>query len=153
MLHFMLQRYQIWLLTGAVLGGLAVMTGAFGAHGLEGALKKDTSVDTVTVERRLDNWETAARYQMYHALGLLAVGFVACRRCGLTIHLAGTAMTIGTLMFSGGLYALVLSGAKLPWWIVPSGGLLMIVGWVLLAVAVAGLERGAACNAGPGPKA
>ena len=105
-----MQRYQIWLLLGAVLGGLSVAMGAFGAHGLETALKKDTSVDAATVERRLENWETAARYQMYHAFGLLAVGFVASRRCGLTIHLAGTAMTLGMLMFSGCLYALVLSG-------------------------------------------
>jgi uncharacterized membrane protein YgdD (TMEM256/DUF423 family) len=60
-----MQRYQIWLLTGAALAGLSVATGAFGAHGLEKALKKDTSLDAATVERRLDNWETAARYQMY----------------------------------------------------------------------------------------
>jgi uncharacterized membrane protein YgdD (TMEM256/DUF423 family) len=141
-----MQRYQIWLLTGALLGGIAVATGAYGAHGLEKKLKKNASLDQATIQARLGNWETAARYQMYHALGLLAVGFVASRRCGLTIHLAGTAMTLGTLMFSGCLYALLLSGVKLPWWIVPGGGLLMIVGWVLLAVAIAGLESGAACE-------
>jgi uncharacterized membrane protein YgdD (TMEM256/DUF423 family) len=142
-----MQRYQIWLLIGAVLGGLAVATGAFGAHGLDSHLKKDTSLESATVNRLLDNWETAARYQMYHAIGLLAVGFVACRRCGLAIHLAGAAMTLGTLIFSGCLYALVLSGEKWLGMIVPIGGVLMIAGWVLLAVAVAGLERGNACQA------
>lgn len=147
-----MQRYQIWLLTGAVLAGLSVATGAFGAHGLEGALKKDTSLDAATVERRLDNWETAARYQMYHALGLLAVGFVASRRCGFTIHLAGTAITLGTLIFSGCLYALVLSGEKWLGMVVPVGGVLMIVGWVLLAVAIAGLEHSSACSAEPSRK-
>jgi uncharacterized membrane protein YgdD (TMEM256/DUF423 family) len=144
-----MQRYQIWLLIGAVFGGLAVVTGAFGAHGLDAHLKKDTSLDAAVVERLLDNWETAARYQMYHALGLLAVGFVACRRCSVSIHLAGAAMTVGTLMFSGCLYALVL-GATAPWWIVPSGGLLMIAGWALLAVAMARLECGMACETTPG---
>ena len=146
MLHLMLQRYQIWLLIGAIFGGLAVVTGAFGAHGLDAHLKKDTSLDPVAVQKLLANWETAARYQMYHAFGLLAVGFVACRRCSVSIHLAGAAMTLGTLMFSGCLYALVLSGEKLPWWIVPSGGLLMIVGWALLAVAIARLECGTTCK-------
>ena len=142
----MLQRYQIWLLIGAVLAGLAVATGAFGAHGLEKFLQKDTSRDVATVERLLGNWETAARYQMYHAVGLLAVGFVACRRCGLAIHLAGAAMTLGTLIFSGCLYALVISGQKWLGGIVPIGGVLMIVGWVLLAAAIARLERGNICE-------
>ena len=146
----MLQRYQIWLLTGAVLAGLSVATGAMGAHGLEKALKRNTSLDTATVQRRLENWETAARYQMYHALGLFAVGFVACRRCGMTIHLAGAAMTLGTLIFSGCLYALVLSGQTWLGGVVPIGGVLMIVAWVLLAVAIAGLERDSACGAAPG---
>jgi len=141
----MLQRYQIWLVTGAVLAGLAVAIGAFGAHGLEKALRKNASLDADTVERRLENWETAARYQMYHALGLLAVGFVACRRCGLTIHLAGTAMTLGTLIFSGCLYALVLSGETWLGRIVPIGGGLMIAGWVLLAVAIVRLPREIEC--------
>jgi uncharacterized membrane protein YgdD (TMEM256/DUF423 family) len=129
-----------------VLGGLAVVMGAFGAHGLDEHLKKDNSLDATAVAKLLDNWETAARYQMYHAIGLLAVGFIACRRCGLAIHLAGAAMTLGTLMFSGCLYALVLSGMALPWWIVPTGGLLMIVGWALLAVAIARLERENVCE-------
>lgn len=152
----MWQRYQIWLLMGAVLAGLSVALGAIGAHVLEDALTgrrlHDTSFSAADAEHLLDVWETAARYQMYHALGLLAVGFVACRRCGLTIHLAGTAMTFGTLIFSGCLYALVLSAQRWLGAVVPIGGVLMILGWVLLAVAIAGLERGSACDTGSNGK-
>jgi len=150
----MLQRYQIWLLTGAVLAGLAVAMGAFGAHGLKSALKDRQRLDSSFTAEAAANlqgtWHTGAEYQMVHALGLFAVGFVACRRCGLTIHLAGTAMTLGTLIFSGCLYALVLTGQTWLGGVVPIGGVLMIVGWVLLAVAIAGLERDSACGARPG---
>jgi len=86
--------------------------------------------------RRLANWETAARYQMYHALALVAVGWLAARRCGWAVNLAGTAFTLGVLIFSGCLYALVLSGQKWLGAVVPIGGSLLIVGWICLAVAV-----------------
>jgi uncharacterized membrane protein YgdD (TMEM256/DUF423 family) len=127
-------RYKIWLFIGALLGGLAVAAGAFGAHGLDshfsqGGLTADES-------RLLEVWETAARYQMFHALALLAVGMATARHCGLAINVAGATMTLGTLIFSGCLYALVLSGVKVLGAIVPVGGVLMIVGWVALAVAV-----------------
>jgi uncharacterized membrane protein YgdD (TMEM256/DUF423 family) len=130
--------------------------GAFGAHGLKSALeerqKSDSSLTAEEAARLLDVWDTGAHYQMYHALGMLAVGFVAARRCGLTIHLAGTAMTLGTLIFSGCLYALVLTGQRWLGAVVPVGGLLMIIGWALLAVAITGLERGAACRVAPGAR-
>jgi uncharacterized membrane protein YgdD (TMEM256/DUF423 family) len=134
-------RYKLWLLTGALLGCLSVVLGAFGAHGLEGALKEQAASDVaslseVEIAKKLANWETAARYQMYHALALLGVGLLAARRCGLSINLAGAAMTLGTLIFSGCLYVLVLTGEKWLGAVVPIGGLLMIVGWALLAVAI-----------------
>src|SRR3954468_4389718 len=101
-------RFNVWLFIAAVLGGLAVGAGAFGAHALKKHLAADS--DTAAAERSLANWETAARYQMYHALALLAVGMLAARdRSGL-LNAAGAAMTLGTLIFSGCLYALVLSG-------------------------------------------
>ena len=126
-------RFNVWLFIAAVLGGLAVGAGAFGAH----ALKKNLAAqsDAAAAERSLANWETAARYQMYHALALLAVGVLATRdRSGL-LNAAGAAMTLGTLIFSGCLYALVLSGQRWLGAIVPIGGSLLIVGWLLLAVA------------------
>jgi uncharacterized membrane protein YgdD (TMEM256/DUF423 family) len=137
-------RYKLWLLIGAVLGCLAVALGAFGAHGLESHLKSTLGGDVMLsdLERatklgeRLDNWETAARYQMYHALALLGVGLVAARRCGLAVNLAGIAMTLGTLLFSGCLYVFVLTGERWLVHVVPIGGTLLIIGWACLAVAV-----------------
>ena len=124
-------RYRIWLFLGSALGCLGVVLGAFAAHGLKSFL----GIANDEWLARQANWDTAARYQMYHALALLAVGLLAARRCGLAIHLAGLTMTLGTILFSGCLYALVLSGQK--WWgaVVPIGGSLMIVGWVCLAIA------------------
>lgn len=137
-------RYKLWLVLGAVAGCLAVVLGAFGAHGLQMHLKKSVAADSslseseraAKVTRQLDNWETAARYQMYHALALLAVGLLAARRCGRAINLAGIAFTLGMLAFSGWLYATVLIGRPLLVLIVPSGGALLIVGWACLIVAV-----------------
>jgi uncharacterized membrane protein YgdD (TMEM256/DUF423 family) len=126
-------RDKLWLVIGALLGGLAVAAGAFGAHGLEGHFEAGGL--TADEEHLLDVWETAARYQMYHALALLAVGWLTARHCTLPVNLAGTAMTAGTLIFSGCLYALVLNGAKILGAIVPIGGGLLILGWVCLAIA------------------
>ncbi|HEX5103904.1 MAG TPA: DUF423 domain-containing protein [Pirellulaceae bacterium] len=148
-----MRRYQIWLLLGAVFGCLGVILGAIGAHGLEDYLRVQGGADSTFTEaeivKLLANWETAARYQMYHALALLAVGFVAWRRCSAGIHVAGAAMTLGTLLFSGCLYVLVLSGEKWLGAIVPIGGLLMIIGWALLLFAVARLEAAAQCGSTP----
>ena len=130
----MTSRYKVWLVTGALFGCLAVVLGAFGAHGLEGTFQSQ-GLAAEEMARKLANWKTAAEYQMYHALALLAVGLIAQRRCGLVIHLSGAAMTLGTLIFSGCLYALVLSGVRVLGAIVPIGGTLMIVGWALLLVA------------------
>ena len=126
-------RYKLWLLLGAILGGLAVAAGAFGAHGLESHFEQ--SGLAADEQRLIDVWETAARYQMYHALALLGVGWLTARRCTLAANLAGTALTAGTLIFSGCLYSLVLSGATVLGRIVPIGGLLLILGWLCLAVA------------------
>jgi uncharacterized membrane protein YgdD (TMEM256/DUF423 family) len=126
-------RYRIWLFLGAAFGCLGVILGAFAAHGL----RKFLGIAGDEWLTRQANWETAARYQMYHALALLAVGLLAARRCGLAIHLAGLTMTLGTMIFSGCLYALVLSGQKWLGAVVPIGGSLLVVGWVCLAIAMA----------------
>jgi len=132
-------RYKLWLVLGALLGCLAVILGAFGAHGLEGALEKAVTLGTFSdaeIAKKLANWETAARYQMYHALALVGVGLLASRRCGRAINLAGAAFTLGVFIFSGCLYTLVLTGQKWLGAIVPIGGALLIAGWICLAVAV-----------------
>ena len=126
-------RSNRWLLTAALLGGLAVAGGAFGAHGLKAHFAADGEMSPAN-EQMLAHWETAARYQMYHALALLAVGLLAARGPNRVLHLAGLSMTIGTVIFSGCLYALVLTGERRLGAVVPLGGVLLIVGWVLLAV-------------------
>src|SRR5262249_26044053 len=100
--------YKVWLICGAALGCLAVILGAFAAHGLKSYLS--VTGDEWTAKQA--NWDTAARYQMYHALALLIVGLLAERRDCLCKHLAGAAMFLGTVIFSGCLYALVLTGQK-----------------------------------------
>src|SRR5438094_2113609 len=100
-----------WLLTAALLGGLAVAFGAFGAHGLKSRFAADGSLDRAD-EQQIANWETAARYQMYHALALLTVGLLAARGRSTCLDLAGVSFTAGTLIFSGCLYALVLPGQR-----------------------------------------
>src|SRR5262245_2894517 len=141
-----LSRYKLWLLTGAIFGCLSVVLGAFGAHGLESRLKANTSLTEAERSHLLEVWDTAAQYQIYHALALLGVGLIAARRCGIAIHLAGAAMTLGTLIFSGCLYGLVLTGEKWLGGIVPIGGGLMIVGWACLIIAVLKDAASPACG-------
>lgn len=130
-------RFNVWLLTGALLGGLSVALGAFGAHGLESRLREPDGTITKEAERKIGTWETAARYQMYHALAILGLGCLQRRRWSIWLQLSGGAMTAGTLIFSGCLYGLVLTGQKILGAIVPIGGVLMLIGWLLLAIAVA----------------
>lgn len=109
---------------GAVFGFLAVATGAFGAHGLQDRL--DPHMLTI--------WETAARYQMYHALALLALGAWAVRNPNASVALPAWAFTIGTVVFSGSLYVLALSGIKILGAVTPFGGIALMIGWVSFAV-------------------
>jgi uncharacterized membrane protein YgdD (TMEM256/DUF423 family) len=128
--HSPIDLGQLFPLVGAVLGGLAVAAGAFGAHGLRGRLGPGD----------LAIFETAARYQMYHALALFAVAWaIGCNaRWGTA---AGWLFLGGTLVFSGSLYALVLTGPRWLGAVTPLGGVALILGWACLAVAV--LKRGA----------
>jgi uncharacterized membrane protein YgdD (TMEM256/DUF423 family) len=121
-----------WIRLGAILGGLGVIAGAFGAHGLKESMN----------ERSLEVFETAARYQMYHALALLAVGLLALHgRSGASLTLAGWSFLVGTLIFSGTLYALALSGIRWLGAITPIGGVALIVGWFALAVAAGSTSK------------
>lgn len=110
---------------GALNAFLAVAAGAFGAHALKARLTPDM----------LAVFETGARYHMYHALGLLAVGLLAHARPSGLLQGAGVAMLVGIALFSGSLYALALSGVRALGAITPLGGLGFLVGWLLLALA------------------
>jgi uncharacterized membrane protein YgdD (TMEM256/DUF423 family) len=118
-----------WLAIAALNGFLAVAAGAFGAHGLKSRLSGDM----------LAVFETAARYQMYHALALLAVAWLADRapsRPQLRYSTAaGWSLTVGIMLFSGSLYALALSGVRGLGAITPIGGVAFLIGWLLLGIA------------------
>lgn len=111
---------------GALSGGLAVALGAFGAHGLKSRLDS----------ARLENYETAARYQMFHALALLAAFFAAHQWPASALPtLAGWLFVAGTLLFSGSLYLLVFTDNRRWGAVTPLGGLAFIAGWICLALA------------------
>ena len=128
---------KTWLVLGASLGALGVAAGTFGVHYLPKYLEA-AGASAVLAERQ-QWWETGVRYQMYHALALLAVAWVADRKKSLLPSLAGMAIFAGTLIFSGCLYALGLTGVRVIGAIVPIGGVLFIAGWIMLAVAGLGL--------------
>ncbi len=124
-----------WIAVGAILGAIGVALGAYGAHGLEKQLAAwGYAGDDLT--ERLANHETAVRYQMWHALAIVLVGLALSNRPTAWWQVAAWALLIGVLIFSGLLYALVVTGPSWRWLgaVVPIGGLSLIVGWVLLAV-------------------
>jgi uncharacterized membrane protein YgdD (TMEM256/DUF423 family) len=114
-----------WFAIGAWLGALGVGMGAFGAHGL----KTRVSADMIAV------WETAARYQVFHALALLATGWACERWPGAYSSGAGWLFLAGVAIFSGSLYALALTGFRALGAVTPIGGLCLIAGWACLAMA------------------
>jgi uncharacterized membrane protein YgdD (TMEM256/DUF423 family) len=109
-------------LLGSILAFSAVLFGAFGAHALKQTLSAHDSIQT---------WETAVRYQMWHALGLILLSLI-CERQALP-KMIGPCFVIGTLLFSGSLYGLALDGPRWLGPITPLGGLCLIAGWALLA--------------------
>jgi uncharacterized membrane protein YgdD (TMEM256/DUF423 family) len=114
-----------WFAVGAFTGALGVALGAFGAHGLRGRI----SVEMLAV------FETGVRYQMIHALALLAVGWASTRGPAGWIAAAGWSFASGTLVFCGTLYGLALGGPRFLGAITPLGGLALILGWLALATA------------------
>ncbi|PYP17358.1 MAG: DUF423 domain-containing protein [Gemmatimonadetes bacterium] len=112
-------------LAGSISAFVAVAAGAFGAHALRARLGPDL----------LAVFETGSRYQMYHALALFVVAIAAVRSPDSTPRVAGWLFIAGTLLFSGSLYALALTGTRWLGAITPLGGLCFLAGWALLAYA------------------
>ncbi len=121
---------RTFMMLSGVLGALAVGMGAFGAHGLRGKLE---GLDDGA--KRLGWWETAAQYHLMHAVALGLAAFVLSKASSGMGHAAGYAFLGGVLIFSGTLYAMALGGPRWLGAVTPIGGLALIVGWVLLAVA------------------
>jgi uncharacterized membrane protein YgdD (TMEM256/DUF423 family) len=115
---------RLFFSIGALSGLISVAAGAFGAHALRARLSPEY----------LAVFETAARYQMYHALGLLAVAWAVGRWPGTLSQWAGWLFVAGTVLFSGSLYALALTGARWLGAITPLGGIAFLAGWLCLAV-------------------
>lgn len=127
-----------WFLVGAVAAFVAVALGAFGAHGLKGRLTPD----------HLALFETGVRYQMYHALALMALAGMAGRLPDGLVRQAGLSLTAGILIFSGSLYALALSYVLTPsgqrWLgaVTPLGGVAFLFGWLTLIRGGLALSKG-----------
>lgn len=120
---------RLFISLGAASALLAVAAGAFGAHALSDRLSSD----------QLGVYQTAVAYQMYHALGLLAVGILLGRFSvggSPWLTASGWLLLAGTILFSGSLYGLSLSGVRLLGAVTPLGGVAFLVGWAALAVGV-----------------
>ncbi|WP_439813689.1 DUF423 domain-containing protein [Zavarzinia sp. CC-PAN008] len=114
-----------WLAIGAVAGGLAVAFGAFGAHGLKGRLTPDD----------LAIYNTAAQYQLTHALALVGAALLALQRSSHWSTTAAALFLAGMILFCGALYTLSLGGPRFLGAVAPIGGLSLMAGWAALAIA------------------
>ena len=118
-----------YLIAGALLAGLSVILGAFGAHGLK----------SVLTAQQLNTFEIGVRYQMYHALALLFLPALSGVVSSTWANRVAFCFVTGTVLFSGSLYALGISSIKWFGPITPLGGMFFIIGWVLLVI---GLIKG-----------
>ncbi len=114
---------RVFFALGCLSGFLAVGLGAFGAHALKTRLSPEL----------LSTFEVGVRYQMYHALALLAVGWAATRWPGTFVNASGWLFVAGTVVFSGSLYVLSLTGMRWLGAITPIGGAAFLAGWLCLA--------------------
>ena len=125
--------HKKYIAAGAFLGGLAVALGAFGAHGLQ-KITDDAKI--------IQNFQTAAQYQMYHALALIATGILFEKFGNRLLNIAAILFILGIVFFSGSLYLLTwlkIEGSnaiKAVGPVTPLGGVCFIAGWLLLMAAV-----------------
>ncbi len=150
-----------WIACGALFAALAVVAGALGTHFLKDRLQPPEAAGDSDPKRisqeflsgelplakfheelvksagadRLQTYETAVRYQMYHALGMILVGTQMARSGSRLLPLAAAAFLAGIVLFSAGIYGWLLTGVTPLVQIVPIGGLAWIAGWLLLALA------------------
>ena len=117
---------KFWIAWGALLAAAAVAAGAIGAHVLKEVVKLP--------ESQLATYEVAVRYQMYHALGLIAVGALIGRARSRWLTSAAVAFVTGCVLFSGGIYAWLATDNPVFIGVVPFGGTAWIIGWLLFAV-------------------
>ncbi len=117
---------RFFIVVAALSGGLSVGIGAFAAHGLKNRLSPEM----------IEIVKTGAQYQMYHAVALLVIAFLLINKPAVSgLKASGWAFILGTLMFSGSLYALAMDGPRWLGPVTPLGGLCFLIGWSLLAIA------------------
>lgn len=116
---------KFFLIAGSIYGMLAVAIGAFGAHALK---------EMLTATQRTDTFETAVKYQFYHALLLLFLGWIYYQNPSKWLNYSGWAAVIGTIIFSGALYLICFTGIKTFGAVAPIGGTLLVVSWALLTL-------------------
>ena len=116
---------RLFVMFGAVSGAIGVGAGAFGAHALRTRLEP----------RMLEVFETGARYQLIHAVAMIAAAWVVTRFPGSWATASGWLFLVGTVCFSGSLYAMALTDVRALGAITPIGGVCFIAGWVCLALA------------------
>ena len=114
---------RILFIIGSLFAALSVLLGAFGAHGLKNRL----SMEDLAI------FETAVRYQMYHALGILLMGVASFYLSEKLVSIPAYFLILGIIIFSGSLFLLVFTNLRWFGAITPIGGLCLIIGWLLLA--------------------
>ncbi len=114
---------KTWIVTGAVLAGLAVIIGAFGAHGL----KPRISAENMTI------YETAVQYHMFHSIGLLLIGIIGLYFNHDVVNLPAIFILTGIIIFCGSLYCLAITDLRWLGAITPIGGVSFVIGWGLFA--------------------
>ncbi|GLI86501.1 DUF423 domain-containing protein [Rossellomorea marisflavi] len=116
---------KTFIIIGAINAFLSVALGAFGAHALEGKISA----------KYIETWNTGVQYQMFHAIGILIIGVMLGNLAPSSLlSWSGWLMLIGTILFSGSLYVLSLSGIKVLGAITPLGGVSFLAAWVLLII-------------------
>jgi uncharacterized membrane protein YgdD (TMEM256/DUF423 family) len=118
---------RFFFISGAVAAFVGVALGAFGAHSLRTRLSPEM----------LNIFEVGVRYQMYHALGLIAVAWAMTRWPQANLNAAGWAFIVGIIVFSGSLYLLTLTDTRWLGAITPVGGLAFLIGWAILIWSIA----------------
>jgi uncharacterized membrane protein YgdD (TMEM256/DUF423 family) len=118
---------RFFFISGAIAAFIAVALGAFGAHSLRTKLSPEM----------LNIFEVGVRYQMYHALGLIAVAWAITRWPEANLNAAGWAFIVGIVIFSGSLYLLTLTDTRWLGAITPIGGIAFLIGWAILVWSVA----------------
>jgi uncharacterized membrane protein YgdD (TMEM256/DUF423 family) len=116
---------RLFFLLGALSAFVGVALGAFGAHGLKSRLSADM----------LATFEVGVRYQMYHAFALIVAAWAQTRWPGTLTNVSGWLFVAGTIVFSGSLYLLSLTGQRWFGAVTPLGGLAFLAGWLCLAAA------------------